>query len=337
MIGDAATQTGTITARGTVNLSTGTIDAMVDSVILAQPSTGTADGSQSVGTLILGAGTLNVNTLTLGNQRVTNSASGLAVMSLYGNTTLTVNSNLVLAHTTGGNGAASTSATLNVTNSVVAANAITNAGGGTTTINLTTSTLIVTNTAGSAAQPIGTFSIANSTLQLSAVSGAPAMTVNTLTVYGTSDVINVSSIPPGVGQYPLIVFSSLGNQLPDFTIGTLPTGSQGYISNNTSSVDLVITNSLFRNDTWRGNVSGDWDITTPNWSYLGGAVVYQQGDPVVFDDTLTGTPNVTLTAALNTGRDYDKQFWSKLCIQRSRQTQRHQRPRQEWERFANLE
>ena len=84
---------------------------------------------------------------------------------------------------------------------------------------------------------------------------------------------------------------------PDFTLGTLPAPYQGYISNNTASVDLVVTNSLAKTDTWNGNHGGKWDTTTLNWLYSGSPVYYQQGDPVTFDDSLTGTSNVIL--ALN--------------------------------------
>jgi autotransporter-associated beta strand protein len=297
-IGDAATQTGTITARGTVNLSAGTIDAMVDSMILGEPSLGSGDGSQSVGTVILGAGTLDVNTLLLGNQRTNNNASGVANMSLTG-TTLIVNSNIVFARTTGGAGAAVTGGILSLTNAIVYANAINNTAAGTNTLNLQSSTLILTNSAGSAAQPITFLSTADSTFQLSAVAGAPAISVSTLFVNGSSDTINIASAP-GVGQFPLIVYTSLGNQLPDFTLGTLPSTFQGYISNNvdSSSVDLVITSSTIKTDTWRGNVNGDWDTATLNWFANGGPSSFAQTDPVVFDDTLTGTPNVNLTTVL---------------------------------------
>jgi len=295
-IGDAATQTGTITCRGTVDFTAGTLDAMVDQLIVCRPSVGTTDASQSQGTLNVGAGNLDVNTFIIGNQRTNNAANALAVASFTG-TTINVHSNLFLTLTTGGTGAAATSGTLNLTNSTLVTPGITNGGGGTTVMNLDTTTLTVSNQMGNATEPIGTLSTANSTFQLAADAGAPAVTVSTLTVNGASDVINVISAPPGIGQYPLIVFTSLGNQAPDFTTGTLPPGIQGYISNNTSSVDLVITNSTIRTDTWRGNVNGNWDTTTLNW-FSGSAVAYQQNDPVVFDDTATGTRNVNLTTVL---------------------------------------
>jgi autotransporter-associated beta strand protein len=297
-VADAATQTGTIGTKGTVNLSAGTVDALVDSMIISQPSTGSSDGSQTTGTVTLGDGTLNVNTLTLGSVRTNNATFAAATMSLTG-TTLNVNSNLVLARTSGGSGAASTTATLNMTGLTAAVNAITNAGAGTTTLNLSSTTLILTNTAGSASQPIGTLAIANSTLQLSAAPGAPAIAVNTLTVNGSSDTINITAAP-GIGQFPLIVYTSLGNQTPDFTLGTLPSIFQGYISNNVTgnSVDLVITNTTIKTDIWRGNVNGNWDTSTLNWFANGKAVAYAQIDPVIFDNTLTGTPNVNLTTVL---------------------------------------
>ena len=299
-VGDAATQTGTIGVKGTVNLASGTLDAMVDSLIICQPSTGSGDTSLAAsGTFIMGSGNLDVNTLTIGNQRAANTPTATAVMALTGST-LIVHSNLVLTHTTGGTGAALSTGTLSATNSTVIANTITNGGAGTNIVNLITSTLTVSNQMGNATQPIGTLLTQDSTYQLAAASGVPAITVNTLTVNGSSDVINILSAPPGTGQYQLIVFTSLGNQLPDFTTGTLPDGVKGYISNNTSSVDLVITNSASHTDTWRGNVNGNWDTTTLNW-FSGSPVAYNQNDPVIFDDTLTGTHNVNLTTVLTPG------------------------------------
>ncbi len=296
-VGDASTQTGTITCRGTVNVTTGTLDAMVNTLILGQPSLGTGDGSQSQGTFLMGAGNLDVNTLILGNVRTNNATSAQAAFGLTGGSTLIVHSNLVLQQAAGGSGAPNCLVTLSATNSTIIANTITNAGTGTNTINLVTSSLTVSNQMGNISQPIGTLFTQDSTYQLASVIGAPSVTVSNLFVNGSSDVINILSVPPGTGQYPLIVFTVLGNEAPDFTIGTLPPGFQGYISNNTSSVDLVITNSTIHTDTWRGNVNGNWDTATLNW-FAGAPVAYQQNDPVIFDDTVTGTRNVNLTTVL---------------------------------------
>ena len=219
-------------------------------------------------------------------------------INLTGLGTLKVTNALVLAALNGFTGTAS--GTLNVTSGTVQANTII-AGGGSSTINVIAGTLIVTNTAGTSGALLGTLSVSNATLTLPATSTGPSAAVSTLSILtlpGTADTINISSVPPTAtfpSQYPVIAFTTPSGTL-DFTLGTLPPPYQGYISNNTASVDLVITNSTAKNDTWNGNLnSGKWDTTTLNWLYLGSPVGYLQGDPVTFDDTLTGTPNVTLT------------------------------------------
>jgi autotransporter-associated beta strand protein len=100
----------------------------------------------------------------------------------------------------------------------------------------------------------------------------------------------------------LITYTSLNGSF-DFVLGTLPGTYQGYISNNPAalSVDLVVTNSLTKSDTWNGNVSSNWDTATLNWLYLGAPANYQNGDFVTFDDSLTGRANVNLTNALSPG------------------------------------
>src|SRR5205807_3148400 len=133
----------------------------------------------------------------------------------------------------------------------------------------------------------------HSSLTLPTSSGTPGAVVTTLAPSGTSDTINVSAVP-GLGQFQLIAYALLNGTF-DFTLGTLPPAYQGYISNNAAgfSVDVVITNILAKTDIWRGNVSGNWDTSTLNWFSSGSPSAYQQGDVVIFDDTLTGTPNVS--------------------------------------------
>src|SRR5262249_32799380 len=138
------------------------------------------------------------------------------------------------------------------------------AGGGNSTLTVTNGTLALTNTAGASGAAISTFTVANSTLNLSASGSGSVMTVGTLNIDGTSDTINITSAP-GVGQFPLITYSTLGGAAPDFVLGSLPSSLQGFLSNNTASVDLVITNTTIKNDTWRGNNNGNWDTTTANW------------------------------------------------------------------------
>jgi autotransporter-associated beta strand protein len=299
-IGDGINTSGTSTGPGgTVNFNGGTVNAVVNAMWLGKPSQTSATAPTAHGTLSFSAGTISVVNLTnaWGVPPTTGGAgAATGTINVSGTGTLAV-SNLVMAFL--GSGAASSTATLNVTNGTIAAGTIV-AGGGNSTINMVGGTLIVTNTAGTSAQPLSTLSVSNSTLTLPASSTSASAAVATLTINtqpGTADTLNISSVPPTAtfpAQYPVITFSGLGSGTPDFTLGTLPAPYQGYISNNVASVDLVITNSVSKTDTWNGNHNGNWDTTTLNWLYLGGAVGYQQGDNVTFDDTLSGTPNVTL-------------------------------------------
>ena len=297
-IGDGINTSGTSTGPGgTVNFNGGTVNAVVSAMWLGKPSQTSATAPTATGTLSFSAGTLSVANLTNGcGVAPTTGGPGKATgtINVSGTGLLTV-SNLVLAFF--GTGSTSSTGTLNITNGAVQANTIIATIGGNGSINMVGGTLIVTNTI---AQPLGTLSVSNSTLTLPVVSTSPSITVTNLNILtvGANDTLNLSAVPPTAppAQYPVISYTALGYSLPDFTLGTLPAPYQGFISNNTtaSSVDLVITNSSAKNDTWNGNHNGNWDTTTLNWLYLRSPVYYGQGDPVTFDDTLTGTSHVIL-------------------------------------------
>jgi fibronectin-binding autotransporter adhesin len=304
-LGDAATQTGTITCRGTADFSNGTVDALVDTMIVGQCSTGAADGSQSQGTLTLSAGTLDVNTLRVGSQRTNNAANVAAVVNVNGTATLTVNTVLEIPRTTGGTGAALTTGTLNINGGTVRANSIvSSAAGGNSPITVTTGTLVVTNTIGSVSVPISSLSLSDSTLGLSAFNATPGAVVTTLTTGGAGNTINILAVPT-LASYPsqFAVIRYAGASLGvDFGLGTLPGTFQGFISNNVAnlSIDLVITNgpATTKTITWNGTPNGDWNTSTTNWLSSGSLTNYNQNDLVIFDDTASGTTTVNLTTTL---------------------------------------
>lgn len=109
-------------------------------------------------------------------------------------------------------------------------------------------TLISTNgTIGTLAAPIATMSLNNATVQFSVLAGTTNASVGTLSLSGSSNVINIASLPSNAAaEYPLIKYASLSGGF-NFTLGALPGGSIGYLSNNVAngSVDLVITPSSF--------------------------------------------------------------------------------------------
>jgi autotransporter-associated beta strand protein len=49
---------------------------------------------------------------------------------------------------------------------------------------------------------------------------------------------------------------------------------------------------------WRGYIDGRWDTSSINWFSSGKGVAYQQNDSVVFDDSLTGGPNIVITTVV---------------------------------------
>jgi autotransporter-associated beta strand protein len=268
--------TGSAPGTGNLLFDSGVVD--VSNIVMAT-SSGTTAGVQANGSITVGTnstlGTNGVLIIGAGGLSMVNqaAASGPATG------TLTVNGAMV-----------STSGNIRKTTTL-----------GTANISITSGTLVLasaTNTIGSVGNPIDNVTLADTHLTLPASSGTPAAVVGSLFINGSSDVINVSSVP-GLGQFPLITYTALAGTL-DFVAGTLPPGFQGYISNNVvgSSVDVVITNTLAKNDVWRGNVNGNWDTSTLNWISSGNPAAFQQGDLVAFDETLTGTPNVSLTTTL---------------------------------------
>jgi len=109
-LGDAESGSGSGNTAGICDFTGGTVDALVDSMILGRQ----VGGHNPIGTLTFDKGTFDVNTLTLGLQTSSgvNSASG--VVNVNGTGTLIVNSNLVFGQVVGGTGASATVGTLNI-------------------------------------------------------------------------------------------------------------------------------------------------------------------------------------------------------------------------------
>lgn len=114
--------------------------------------------------------------------------------------------------------------------------------------------------------------------------------------------INILSLVPAVGQYPLMkrVGSASVNSL---TLGSLPSGVTATLVDDTAGatgtiyldVTAVVVNSLV----WTGATNGNWDINgTSNWDNTGSPATFLQGDITSFDDTAVNT-SITLTTAVN--------------------------------------
>jgi autotransporter-associated beta strand protein len=287
-----------------VDFTGGTVDAMVDSMTLGngQPITGTGAGT-ATGTLTMSAGNLNVNTLEVAHQNNTGvTAANTGTLNINGGT-LTVNTSLRLAFWGGSGGQSSGSIFLQDTGTVQANNIVAG-GGNTSAVNLYGGTLIVSNTMGSAGSPLSALTVYTGTtvptLQFSASSVA-ACQVKSLSGDGTG-VIKISSLPPipiYPSQFPLITYQSGSGSGLAFTMGALPGGFQGSISNDNSAIIyLVITNGpSLASVTWGGGVNNLWDTSTLNWTNASAATVaYANADSVIFTDKAkTNKVNVTAT------------------------------------------
>jgi autotransporter-associated beta strand protein len=70
-------------------------------------------------------------------------------------------------------------------------------------------------------------------------------------------------------------------------------------SANSAEVVAMPAPSSMTNVIWSGAVDGIWDTTTLNWLTNGATVTYQNGDPVIFDDTASANTAVTVSATVS--------------------------------------
>jgi pectin methylesterase-like acyl-CoA thioesterase len=244
---------------GSNDFSGGTIYAFVNVMSIGRDcSPSSTWGGPDKGSLIFTAGTIDVNTLFVGNQMLgpsTSTTPNVGVVNVNGaGATLRVNSLLVLGNTTvNSTAAAATSGTLQITGGAGLVNQVSIGGFSTAanSITVTNGTLAVSNTVASPARGLTTFSLSGSTLQLNIVTnGVNAMTNIATTGFSTagSDTINIGSAPL-FSSYPVVVrlikyTGSIGGAgYSALTLGTVPGNLPGaFLSNDTAnaSVDLVI-------------------------------------------------------------------------------------------------
>lgn len=116
--------------------------------------------------------------------------------------------------------------------------------------------------------------------------------------------INIISLAPIIGQYPLIKCPGGAALNGGLTLGTLPAGFTATLVDDTAgpsqSVYLNVTAApLPPTLVWTGSISGAWDInTTANWTSNGIASKYQDPDFTIFDDTATTTA-ITLNTTVS--------------------------------------
>jgi parallel beta-helix repeat protein len=140
-IGDNSLQSSSSSStRGTNDFSAGTVDAMVNTLVVGKSQKTT--GADSFGALTLGSGTLDVNTLQIGFQAQSGATSaGIGTVNVNASDSLLrVNALLELGHNSGGAGATNTYGTLNINAGLVQATNLVG-GDGPSTVNLNGGTL----------------------------------------------------------------------------------------------------------------------------------------------------------------------------------------------------
>jgi fibronectin-binding autotransporter adhesin len=300
---------------GLLDFTGGIVNAMVNSCIVGDGQNGTGSTSGSVtGTLNMGAGTFNVNTLGIGDQTKSTCTTPLTgTVNLEGGGTLIVNTLMELA----ANGVGLTTGTLDSTNSTVTLNGTVIAGGGISTINVIGGTLNMTNPAadaGTFTAPIDNITLSSPALNIGILGNPSKIVTSNLTVNGTITV-NFTAVS-GFSVFPtnIQVFVSTAGPIGGaggtaFTLGTLPNNVSATLVNDTASnsIDLDISSapialgSLTWNGLSNGVVVASWDIgRTPDWLLgNGNPSVYQDLNPVTLNDSCAGSTNITLNTTVD--------------------------------------
>jgi fibronectin-binding autotransporter adhesin len=301
--------TGIMTLNGTNNYSGDTTIA-AGTIRLLRPNA--IPSGPGVGNLILN-GTLDVNS----NNVVLNGISGSGVVDNFTNpvvASLTIGSNDVSSTFNGT--IKNTGAALSVIK--VGAGKITLGGAntyaGTTTVNggeldLTTSQTsggAITVSGGSAlgalvnsATSLSTATLtagASSALNFSGVNSTTIAPINATNLAPSGTVtINIAGSFGAGHQYPLIKFSSYTGS-GGFVLGSVPNGVTANLVTNGNTIALNVTAALPL--VWKGNLSGNWDFITANWTLNSLPSTYNDGQSVQFDDTAaTGSVNLSANVA----------------------------------------
>jgi len=246
---------------GTNDFTFGSVDAMVDQLILGQDpvstdATAVTTANPSTGVLKFNSGIINANTVILGNQQTSNPHQNTSPLVgkifINGNATLVINTILKIPFTfTNAAAGLNSFGLLNVTNGTVLANSITvgsNSISPANAISLTNATLIVSNALATATSPLTNYFSANSLLGLKITSDASTKAFfGILTTGGSTNLVQIDQTPVFFGSYPaqiaLIKYSFLVGAGYNFGLTNIPAWAVGaYLSNNTTakSVDLVL-------------------------------------------------------------------------------------------------
>jgi autotransporter-associated beta strand protein len=313
-IGDASwlLASGNSTA-GTVDLTGGSIDALVDQIVVGRTLPGGKGGpvTASTGVLTFDTGTLDVNTLTVGSMLADYCAMVAGTVNVNGTAQLKVNTSLALGSFRGADPAPTSTNGVSFAKLNINGGTVTVTGPITTTtsalndmndseINLASGSLYVKGTVGPLYQ-LTLGSGATNTFDLGP-SQNPLTPVCTVSNLSTAFPVYLTVAGSGLdlGTVQVIKYGSYSMvDASDFVL-TMQGSAFGYITNNVAnkSIDVVITNTA--TFSWNGRASGvnngDWDIgITHNWKSGASEVVYSTSSNARFDDSLQGTTTVNIT------------------------------------------
>jgi hypothetical protein len=265
-------QSDVVGAAGIVDLSAGTSDIRIDTLLVGKGFNG-AGGGYVAGIFNMGAGTLDVNTLQLG---VMSSAAGnrpvTGTLIANGANVLIHSNNLALGIKLGTSASAVATGNVNITGgSLNIANGnfgIVDSGQSASQITLA-DTVVTAAMIGSASAPIGALTIGDTTLNAAVSNNTGTVVAKNLTtdsVIGTN-IINITSISEAAALSPVITLiqsanSIRGNGGADFVLGNLPGGYSGQLQVTATAVQLVLSVTPYTGNIWTGADSA----TNSNWS-----------------------------------------------------------------------
>jgi hypothetical protein len=281
------------------DFSEGTLNALVNTLIVGHGAHGNEAETQTVGTFNMGAGILDVTTLDIGFGGVGVAGAGIGVMNVT-NGTLVVNA-LGLGVAGDGGGLPTTTGTLNLNNAllVVSNSIVTGAGTGGGDLNATNSTIELLD---GATAELTALNLSGGTLQLNADANAGVAIIQALTV-GTnlSTRVNISSLTnvSATVQIPLISYTG-NDPYGALSLGTFPAGYTVALVDNAGngSVDLSVTVSALPPSPGISSISVSG--TTLSISATNGAINAQV---MLLGTTNLATPLADWTRILTTNFD----------------------------------
>ena len=299
--------------KGVVDLRGGTVNALIDQIWLGRNRSNTAS-AYDLGGLYFDWGTINANSMVVGDMVYTNGETVQGYLLVGTNGTLYVNNSLELGHTPADNSAFPASISycsgqIQINNGgTIAANQI-NVGQYSATNIITVNTggnLIVTNGIASPTGGLTTLNVAGGQLTFFVQAGQANAYVTNLITSGSA-VINIASLS-GFASYPatnvLISYQVAGTH--NIGIGALPPGFNNLqIVDNTSAqtISLIINTNAPKALVWHGGQNAIWDHASLNWATTNGTIVhFTDGDSVTFNDTAGVPTNIVVAETVNPGQ-----------------------------------